>query len=409
MSETTLLDVILHDVGEGLAEAEIVEWVVSPGDAVKADQTIVLISTDKATVELPAPASGILREHVVPVGTRVAVGTLIARMEVPQEAAKKLAPHAQPEATTEGTSASAASGSSQSQPSASSGVPVAAAPATRRLAQQLNVDLTQVRGTGPNGRILDEDVRRAAEQGSAGGASTGSAADEERVPLNRTRLATARSTSASWREIPHIIEFRQVDATALKEARANYRARAEQENVRLTFLPFFAKAVAIALQKHPTFNARLDLEREELIYHKHCHIGIATANDAGLVVPILRNAETLSVLEIARALDAMIDRAKRQVLSLNDMSEGTFTITNFGSYGTWLGTPIVRAPEVAIAGFGRIQEGVLAVNGAAVVRSILPLSVATDHRVNDGVHLAGFIDTLAECLSTPALLLDPLT
>lgn len=394
MSETTLLDFVLHDVGEGLAEAEIVEWTVAPGDAVKADQTIVLISTDKATVELPAPASGILREQVVPVGTRVQVGTLLARIEVSQEAARRLAPHATQESA-QAAAPAVAAGSSQG---ASSSAPVAAAPSTRKLAQQLNVDLSRVTGTGPNGRILDEDVRKAA---SASGSS-----DEERVPLNKTRLATAKSMAVSWRDIPHIIEFRQIDATALQEMRAKMRGDAERDGVRLTFLPFFVKAAAIALQKNPTFNARLDLDREELVYRKTCHIGIATANDAGLTVPVLHDVETQSIVQIAKSLEAMIDRAKRQILTLSDMAEGTFTITNFGSYGTWLGTPIIRNPEVAIAGFGRIQDSVLAVNGAAVVRPVLPLSVATDHRVNDGVHLAAFIDTLAETLSTPALLLD---
>jgi pyruvate dehydrogenase E2 component (dihydrolipoamide acetyltransferase) len=405
MSDTTLLEMTLHDVGEGLAEAEIVEWTANPGDKVVEDQTLLLISTDKATVELPAPASGILREQAVAVGDRVTVGTLLARIEVSLEAARKLQPDAGATETSSSTTTQSQSATREDGESAPS-APVAAAPSTRKLAQQLNVDLTRVKGSGPNGRILDDDVRKAAENtgASATQSHAGRGADEARVPLNRTRLATARSTAASWREIPHIIEFRQLDATALHEARISLRAQADREGIKLTFLPFFVKAAAIALQKNPTFNARLDMEREELVYRKGCHIGIATASDAGLTVPVLHHVETQSVLEIARSLESMIDRAKRQVLSLSDMAEGTFTITNFGSYGTWLGTPIIRAPEVAIAGFGRIQPGVLPIDGAAVVCPVLPLSVATDHRVNDGVHLAAFIDTLAEALTTPSLL-----
>lgn len=414
MSETVLVDVTLHDVGEGLAEAQIVEWLVLPGDTVTEDQTIVLISTDKATVELPAPTSGIMREHAVPVGAMVTVGTLLARIEASREAAARLAPShaaAPTPAAAQAPQASAAQGASTSGGQTPA---VAASPSTRRLAQQLHVDLTRITGSGPNGRILDEDVRQAAGNGAgaavrdttAARRTPGTQPDEERVPLNRTRLATARSTAAAWREVPHIVEFRQIDATELKRAREGQRAAAEREGIRLTFLPFFVKAAAIALTKHPSFNARLDLEREELVQYHHCNIGIATAGDAGLIVPVLHDAQRQSVLEIARALDALIDRAKQQVLSLADLSEGTFTITNFGSYGTWLGTPIIRAPEVAIAGFGRIQDGVLAVDGAPVVRPILPLSVAVDHRVNDGVHLAAFLDTLTELFANPALLLN---
>jgi pyruvate dehydrogenase E2 component (dihydrolipoamide acetyltransferase) len=221
------------------------------------------------------------------------------------------------------------------------------------------------------------------------------------VPLSRTRLAIARATSASWRDVPHIVEFRQMDATQLERAKDVYRSRAVQEGGRLTFLPFFVKAVATALARHPSFNARLDMDCEEIICSGHCNIGIATATEAGLIVPVLRNVESLSILEIALALDNLVDRAKRHVLSPSDLAGGSFTITNFGSYGTWLGTPIIRAPEVAIVGFGRIQQAVLAIEGAAAVRPVLPISAATDHRVHDGIHLAAFLDTITELLSDP--------
>jgi pyruvate dehydrogenase E2 component (dihydrolipoamide acetyltransferase) len=166
-------------------------------------------------------------------------------------------------------------------------------------------------------------------------------------------------------------------------------------------LPFFVKAAAAALARHPSFNARLDIDCEEIICSCHYNIGIATATEAGLIVPVLRNVESLSMLEISLALDSLIDRAKRQVLSPSDLAGGSFTITNFGSYGTWLGTPIIRAPEVAIVGFGRIQQAVLAIDGAPVVRPVLPISAATDHRVHDGIHLAAFLDAITELLSDP--------
>jgi pyruvate/2-oxoglutarate dehydrogenase complex dihydrolipoamide acyltransferase (E2) component len=391
MSATALIDVTLPDVGEGIAEAQILEWLVALGQAVTEDQPIILISTDKAAVELPAPTSGILREQAVQIGATVTVGSLLARIEASREAAEKL---------TSGMAESPAQTFVRSPG-------VAAAPSTRLLARQLKVELGGLSGSGPNGRILDDDVRKAAAGKDASTrrqSAQGSRAAQESdtcVPLNRTRLAIARATAASWREVPHIVEFRQIDATQLQRAKQVYRSRVENEGRRLTFLSFFVKAVAMALARHPTFNARLDMACEQIICSGHYNIGIATATNVGLIVPVLRNVENLSIIEIGIALESLIDRARRQVLSPSEMAEGSFTITNFGSYGTWLGTPIIRAPEVAIVGFGRIQQAVLAVDGAAVVRPVLPISAATDHRVHDGSHLAAFLDTLTEVLSDP--------
>jgi pyruvate dehydrogenase E2 component (dihydrolipoamide acetyltransferase) len=397
MTGTALIDVTLPDVGEGIAEAQIVEWLVALGQSVSEDQSIVLISTDKAAVELPAPASGILREQAVSIGATVTVGSLLARIEASEEAAKKL------------TSSLATSSSGPSAQTTARISGVAAAPSTRLLARHLKVDLGSFSGSGPNGRVVDDDVRKAAARINASvtirrnspPASHAAPGGDTCVPLSRTRLAIARATTASWREVPHIVEFRQIDATELQRSKEVHRSRAEHEGVRLSFLPFFVKAAATALARHPTFNARLDMDREEIICSRHCNIGIATATEAGLVVPVLRNVESLSIREIALALDNLIDRAKRQVLSPSDLAGGSFTITNFGSYGTWLGTPIIRAPEVAIVGFGRIQQSVLAVDGAPAVRPVLPISAATDHRVHDGIHLAAFLDTITELLSDP--------
>lgn len=400
MSETTLVDVTLPDVGEGIAEAQIVEWLVALGQAVSEDQSIVLISTDKAAVELPAPTSGILREQAVQIGATVTVGSLLARIEASGEAAEKL------------TSSLAESPSRPASQASVSTSGVAAAPSTRLLARQLKVDLWRLSGSGPNGRILDDDVRRAAAGNNTGEtirrrSPAGLRLDQGNdpsIPLSRTRLAIAHATAASWRDVPHIVEFRQIDATQLQRAQEAHRARSEQKGCRLTFLPFFVKAVATALARHPSFNARLDMDREEITCSHHSNIGIATATEAGLIVPVLRNVENLSILEIALALGNLIDRARRQLLLPSELTGGSFTITNFGSYGTWLGTPIIRAPEVAIVGFGRIQQTVLAIDGAPAVRPVLPISAATDHRVNDGIHLAAFLDTITELLADPLML-----
>ena len=391
MTETPLVDITLVDVGEGIAEAQILEWLVAVGQNVSADQSVVLISTDKAAVELPAPVSGILRERLVQVGATVPVGSTLARIEATQEADGMLTSH-----VTE----------SSASPKIDA---VSSAPAARLLAGRLNAELATPSPSGPNGQTLDEDVRHPATGnpvvGEASPRSHRERAVDERTPLRGTRLAVARSTTASWRDVPHIVEFRQIDATQLQQTREAYRSQIESDKIHLTFLPFFVKATAIALSRHPSFNARLDMESEEIIEHQYCNIGIATAIDSGLIVPVLRNVEHQSVFEIAHALSTLIERARSQTLLLSEMTGGTFTITNFGSYGTWLGTPIVRTPEVAIAGFGRIQPAVIPVDGMPAVRPVLPLSVATDHRLNDGVHLAAFVETIAELLANPSVLL----
>jgi pyruvate dehydrogenase E2 component (dihydrolipoamide acetyltransferase) len=400
MSKKMLVDVTLADVGEGIAEAQIVEWLVAPGQAVNEDQPIVLISTDKAMVELPAPTSGVLFEQLVSTGTTVTVGSLIARIEAPPELAAKAM-----------LNATASQFRSVPQPAAKTST-VMASPSARLLARQLDVDLKNLCGSGPQGRILEDDIRREASRSSSQGTGRQESEDrrspaeqgEERVSLGGIRLAIARSTTSAWRDVPHIIEFRQIDATNLQEVRRLYRAHFEHEGTHLTFLPLFLKAAAVTLAEHPRFNARFDTDKQEVIYHRHCNIGIATATEAGLTVPVLCNAEQLPLLDIARTLGGLIDRARKQNLSVADTTKGTFTITNFGSYGTWLGTPIIRAPEVAILGFGRIQDAVLAVDGVPVVRPVLPICAATDHRLNDGIHLAAFLDTLTKVLLDPGIL-----
>ena len=184
------------------------------------------------------------------------------------------------------------------------------------------------------------------------------------------------------------------------------RERLEGEGLRLTFLPLFVMAVAVALERHPNFNASLDLEREHIVKHRRRDIGIATATDEGLLVPVLRDAGSYRLRALIRALDALIERGRARKLSPAESSGASVTITNFGTYGTWLGTPIIRMPESAIVGFGRIRDAVIPVDGAPAVRPVLPIAVAADHRLNDGAHLAGFGATIAALCADPALLLD---
>jgi pyruvate/2-oxoglutarate dehydrogenase complex dihydrolipoamide acyltransferase (E2) component len=353
----------LADLGEGLRDARIVEWLVRPGDRVNADQPVVLVETEKAAVEIPAPAAGVVGECFGAPGEVVPVGTVLMRFagaDAPEPAA---APR------------------------------VRAAPSTRRQAAQLGIDLASLAQAGGD-RIRRTDIDRAAADNGAG------ASDTVRVPLRGLRRATALAVTQAWRTIPHIAEFREVDASALVVARARLRAQWGEDGPALTYLPFFVLAVAAALGRHPTFNASIDMEREEIVRRRHCHIGIATATDDGIVVPVLRDADRLDLRDAATALARLTAdvRAHRPLPPGGDVST---TITNFGSYGTWLGTPIVRLGEAAIVGFGRIRDAVVAVDGAPAVRPVLPIAVAADHRLNDGEALGRFAATIAELCANP--------
>jgi pyruvate dehydrogenase E2 component (dihydrolipoamide acetyltransferase) len=358
VNDSALVELRLADVGEGLAEAEIVEWLVRPGDTVKADQPVVVVMTDKASVEIPAPVGGRVRECVGVPGSIVATGSVLLRME--SAAPRSPAPQA--------------------------------APSTRRRAAELGVDLRAVAGSGPQGRILIEDVERDAGPVRPAARATG----DEVVPLRGLRRQTAHAVARAWRTVPQISEFRDVDATELVRARREIVARRAQSDPPFTYLPFFVRAVAAALQRHRHFNGFLDLDRDEITYRNACSIGIATATADALIVPVLRDAANLNLDEIAAELDRLVTRAREGRLQAADLAGASVTITNFGSYGTEFGVPIVRVGESAIVGFGRIREAVVPVGGMPSVRRMLPLTVSADHRLNDGRHLAAFTATIAE-------------
>ncbi len=376
MNDAALVELRLADVGEGLAEAEIVEWLVRPGDAVKADQPVVIVMTDKASVEIPAPVAGRVRECLGAPGSIVATGSLLMRME---SAAPQVpdALHVSNAPRTAGPQA---------------------APSTRRRAAELGVDLRAVAGSGPNGRVLIEDVERHAGPQSPASHDGG----DEIVPLRGLRRQTALAVTHAWRTVPSIADFRDVDATELVRIRAAMRALRTDREPSLTYLPFFVRAVAAALRGHPNFNASLNLERGEITRRSACNIGIATAVDDGLIVPVLHDAAHMDVDAIAAALDALVARARAGTLQPAELAGASVTITNAGSYGTEFGVPIVRAGESAIVCFGRIRDVVVPVDGVPAVRPMLPLTVCADHRLNDGRELAAFASAIAAGCRAPA-------
>lgn len=425
------LEFRLPDVGEGLSEGEIVEWHVEPGSTVTRDQVLVDVETDKSIVELPSPVNGTVVRLGAAVGDVLEVGAVLVVLET--EERSPASAHAAPEAP-EADAPAPSSSPSSSPPTAESaadppaGAPasrVLASPATRKLALELGVDLAAVAGSGDGGRVTKDDVLAhtqapsppestpAAPASPAPAASSGRpvrlavpSLKDELVPLRGLRRQTAKSMTRSWTEVPHITEFREVDATALVAARALLRPRMERDGVPFTYLPLLVKAVVATLREHPKFNASVDMAAETIQYHGRRNIGLATTTDAGLIVPVLKDADTRSLSETAREIEVLTNAARDRSVSTDQTSQGTFTITNFGTFGGWLATPIIRPPEAAIAGFGRIRDAVVAVDGKPVVRPTLPLSVSADHRLIDGNDMGGFLTMLIDYLTDPVLMLE---
>jgi pyruvate dehydrogenase E2 component (dihydrolipoamide acetyltransferase) len=402
-----IVDYKLADVGEGIAEAEVIEWLVAVGDLVKEDQAVIVVETDKSQIEIPAPVSGKVIELCVVVGDVLAVGSSLMKIEASGEVSNDISAHASPALssviTNDKTDLPSTLGAR------ATNVRPLASPSTRRLAASLGVALENVSGSGPNGQITAEDVQAASATGSPTSTPkvtpTVSEPGVTVIPLRGLRRQIAASMSQAL-TIPHILEFKEIDATALLALRSDLTKDFEAQGQKLSVTPFLMRACVLALAKHKTFNARFDSDAAEIAQFENVNLGFATATDDGLIVPVIQNAQNLSVKELAQETDNLVALAKSRKASLEQLSGGTFTLTNFGSFGTWLGTPIIHAPEVAIAGFGRITEKVLAVDGIPTVRMVLPIVVAADHRVNDGAHLGAFVSEIADLLLRPLSLLE---
>lgn len=443
----------LPDVGEGLHEATIGRWLVQAGDVVKQDEPMVEIETDKALVEIPSPVAGTVAELRVAEGELTTVGTVIVVLEPLANVAKGKS-RSREKKTTEVVTTNTkdhvlgpnkrvlASPTvrklalelkvdlSQVQGSGTAGrilasdlsapARVLAAPAVRKMARELGIDLAQVRGTAAEGRVLPEDVELymmkmeghpvqtgiPAEVSADVAAVPAASAEEavERVPLRGLRRRIAQRMQEAWR-IPHVTSFEEMDASKLVVLRQDLKPLARREETRLTYLPFIIKIALQVLKENPYFNATIDMEKEEILVYHDYHIGIATAIPDGLVVPVLRHADQMSILELARQLTRLSELAPQRKLPPNELSGSTFTITNFGSFGGYMGTPIINPPEVAILGCGRITKKPVVINDQIEIRSILPIALSYDHRLLDGAAAGKFLARLRELIEDPSKLL----
>jgi pyruvate dehydrogenase E2 component (dihydrolipoyllysine-residue acetyltransferase) len=419
----------LPDLGEGLTEAEIVKVLVAEGDTVQEDQPVLLVETEKAEVELPSPFGGRVAKVHVRAGERVKVGAVLFSFEGPGIARAGGGEPSPPGPPVRGSAPLPSSPAA-----APAGAPPAATPATRRLARELGVDLATVKGSGPAGRITDADVRAAtgaeretAEQetkvaeppGGDGSPPPARAIQKdlpplprfeqwgpiEREPLRGVRRRSAEHLALAWSLIPHVTQHDEADITALEALRRRHQARVTEWGGELTLTVLLVKAAAVVLQAHPRFNASLDSRSSELILKRYYHIGVAVDTEHGLVVPVLRDVDKKRVRDLAVELPRLAGRTRDGKATLEDLRGGTFTVTNTGGLGGTGATPIINYPEVAILGVGRAREMPVARDGQVVVRLILPLSLAFDHRVIDGMAAARFGTDLVRLLQDPERLL----
>ncbi len=395
------------DVGEGIHEGQVVEWLVAEGAMVAEDQPLVKVETDKAVVELPSPRAGIVATLHVAAGATIHVGDPLVTITESGEQRAVGAELASARDVRASSVRGAVSGNRR---------PLAT-PRTRALARRLGVDLTALTGTGSGGRITDEDVERAAQAATAPAPvarlasapaplTKGSGELVERVPLTHLRKTIAAAMRASVATAAHVTHVDEADVTDLV---AHYKAAKgrieEQQGVRFTLLPFFVRAVVAALKQHPLFNASVDEEREELLLKHYYNIGVAVDTEQGLIVPVLKDADRKDLLVMARELADLAERARSRQLTLEELRDATCTITNIGPLGGVFATPIIPQPQLAIVGLHTIKERPAVVAGQIVPRQLMYLSVSFDHRWVDGAAAARFMTDLVQLVSNPALLM----
>lgn len=424
----------LPDVGEGIHEAEILRWLVKVGEKVSQDQPMLEIQTDKAVVEIPSPVAGAIAEIRAETGALAHVGDVLVTIETGNG---QTTPAAAPAQSLDGhvlrQDGNGAGATGATTPGiAGPGKRVLAAPAVRKLALELGIDLSQVPASGPAGRVLPTDVRRyVQQQAETKPAETrvepapveieASAPPEllpevkpaaspqtdreviEEEPLQGLRRRIAERMEQAWR-IPHVTSFEEVEVSRLVALRQQLQPEAERRGAKLTYLPFIIKATILLLKEFPYFNATLDMERQKIIRRHYYHIGIATAVPDGLLVPVIRHADGLTLIQLAAELNRLSELAQQRRLSQAELSGSTFTITNFGSFGAYQGTPIINPPEVAILGCGRIEEKPVVVQGQIEARPVLPLALSYDHRLLDGAAAGAFMGRLKSLLADPNLL-----
>ena len=396
-------------LGESITEATLGQWLKKPGEPVAVDEPIASLETDKVAVEVPSPVAGIMGAYAVEEGATVNVGAVIASIDAgtgaaaaPAAAAAAVAP-----AVTSTAAPAPAAGSENSD------LPLS--PAVRRLVLELGIDPSKIKGTGKDGRLTKEDVVAAAKGAPAPATTSASTAtpaasaptgarQEERVKMTRLRQTIAKRLKSAQDTAALLTTFNDVDMSAVIEARATYKDLFEKKHgVRLGFMGFFTKAVALAARDVPAVNAQID--GDEIVYHNYLDVSVAVSAPNGLVVPVVRNADAMSFAQIEKAIGDFGAKAKAGALTMEDMSGGTFTISNGGVFGSLMSTPIINPPQSAVLGLHRIEDRAVVRDGQVVVRPMMYLALSYDHRLIDGREAVTFLKIVKEAIEDPTRLL----
>ena len=418
------------DIGEGLEEGVIVQWHVDKGQKVKMGESLVTMETDKVVTEIPSPRDGVIAARYGSEGETIRVGAALVEIELDGDEVATNQVEDKPKA--EGVEEEGAGvvgtlevagndfvltaskeGVREEKETKSRQSKALATPVARAMAKEMGIDINLVRGTGPAQRVMKNDILNFSKQDSKPTVSKPLASDnllEERLeiePLSQIRKTIAKNMIQSKHNAAHMTVFEEVEISELDRVRKKYKDYFKDENIRITYLAFIVKAVALALKKHKSLNAEMDMDKGVMIYKKYYNIGIAADTEKGLVVPVIKNADKLSVKEIALEIQVLADKARDGKLSMDDMKDGTFTITSYGSIGGLFAVPVINYPQAGILGIGRISKQPIVKDDKLDIGLMLPLSLSVDHRIADGGETSRFLNRVMSYLNEPVgLLID---
>ena len=421
------------DIGEGLEEGTILEWYVVKGQTIKAGQALVNMETDKIVTDIPSPKAGTIVAIYGSVGETIRVGSPLVEIEIEgvfgadAVAETKVTEKVEPVEEEEGAGvvgtmelagknaylAASDEGSSKPKTEDKPVAKVQATPLARAMARDMNVDINRIIGSGPSGRVTKEDIEKYKPSQGSQKVIGKTDINQQPVspdsvtyePISQIRKAIAKNMLNSKQNTAHMTLFEEVEISGLMSIREKIKTAIAEKNIKLTYLSFIVKAVVLTLKSHRQLNSQIDLENDRMIYMNRFNIGIAVDTPEGLVVPVIKDADHLSIIQIAQKITELSEKARDRKLSLDDMKEGTFTITNYGSIGGIYATPVINYPQAGILGVGRIVKKPVVKENQVVAGNVLPLSLSVDHRIVDGGEASRFINQIMEYLSDPVLMM----
>ena len=416
------------DIGEGIHEGVILKWEYKIGDVIEEGETLVLIETDKVNAEIPSPFTGTIIKLGPPVGETINVGETLAVIDdgTTQETPTDTTP--KPIAEGEEENAAGVVGSIEvgsevisnsnefEQETAPVTKKVLATPVARKLAKDLNIDISIVLGTGENGRVMKQDIYNMSEQTKQVPLQTSKERPFIQMPsfdtgrttrekISKLRKTIATNMTLSKSTIPHTTVMDEIIVSDLVDLRRSHKELASRKEVKLTYMPFIIKALTLSLKEHKIFNSSFDEETDEIVYKNYMNVGIAVDTPNGLIVPNIKDANTLGIFELANHIQILKEKAMNKKITLDDLRDGTISITNYGVFDSTFGVPVIKFPEVAIIGIGKIMKKPVVIDDEIVIKDVLPLSLSIDHRVIDGGDAGRFLQTFKRYLSNPMLLL----